>query len=133
MVKLRFERDKPRESGEGTVLVMEEVELEVHPTEGLDIFKFQVGVGLKAPLVIVCADIDWSVAVPSRPASPIGVLRVRAVGLGTIRGVWIDPLRGLGCRWSSLGALQTGVARWRLCRVGYRGPSVGEREVVLSG
>lgn len=42
MVKLRFERQKPRQSGEGFVLVAEEMELEVHPSEGLEIFKFQV-------------------------------------------------------------------------------------------
>lgn len=42
MVKLRFEREKPRESGNGFVLVAEEAELEVHASEGLEIFKFQV-------------------------------------------------------------------------------------------
>lgn len=42
MVKLRFEREKPRESGNGFILVAEEAELEVHASEGLEIFKFQV-------------------------------------------------------------------------------------------
>lgn len=42
LVKLRFEREKPRESGNGFVLVAEEAELEVHASEGLEIFKFQV-------------------------------------------------------------------------------------------
>eukprot|EP00752_Nemacystus_decipiens_P003103 g2874.t1 len=42
MVKLRFEREKPRESGNGFVLVAEEAELEVHASEGLEIFRFQV-------------------------------------------------------------------------------------------
>lgn len=42
MVKLRFEREKPRESGNGFILVAEESELEVHASEGLEIFKFQV-------------------------------------------------------------------------------------------
>lgn len=41
-VKLRFDREKLRENGNGTILVAEEVELEVHPSEGLEIFKFQV-------------------------------------------------------------------------------------------
>lgn len=42
MIKLRFEREKPRESGQGFILVAEETELEVHASEGLEIFKFQV-------------------------------------------------------------------------------------------
>eukprot|EP00903_Cladosiphon_okamuranus_P017573 g16186.t1 len=42
MVKLRYEREKPRESGNGFILVAEETELEVHASEGLEIFKFQV-------------------------------------------------------------------------------------------
>lgn len=42
MVKLRFEREKPRESGNGFILVVEEAELEVHASEGLEIFRFQV-------------------------------------------------------------------------------------------
>lgn len=43
MVKLRFEREKARESGEGFVVVTEEIDLEVHASEGLEMFKFQVG------------------------------------------------------------------------------------------
>lgn len=43
MVKLRFEREKVRESGEGFVVVTDETDLEVHASEGLEIFKFQVG------------------------------------------------------------------------------------------
>lgn len=43
MVKLRFEREKARESGEGFVVVTEETDLEVHASEGLEILKFQVG------------------------------------------------------------------------------------------
>lgn len=42
MVKLRFERLKPRQSGEGSILVAEESDLEVHGSEGLEILKFQV-------------------------------------------------------------------------------------------
>ncbi|CAM9281638.1 unnamed protein product [Ectocarpus sp. 8 AP-2014] len=42
MVKLRFEREKPRESGEGFILVAQETDVEVHAAEGLEIFKFQV-------------------------------------------------------------------------------------------
>lgn len=42
MIKLRFERERPRESGSGSILVAEEVELEVHAAEGLEILKFQV-------------------------------------------------------------------------------------------
>lgn len=42
MVKLRFERQKPRESGQGFILVAEEADVEVHASEGLEIFKFQV-------------------------------------------------------------------------------------------
>lgn len=42
MVKLRFEREKPRESGEGFILVAQETDVEVHASEGLEIFKFQV-------------------------------------------------------------------------------------------
>lgn len=42
MVKLRFERLKPRQSGEGFLLVAEEADLEVHASEGLEILKFQV-------------------------------------------------------------------------------------------
>lgn len=41
-IKLRFERERPRMSGSGSILVAEEVELEVHAAEGLEIFKFQV-------------------------------------------------------------------------------------------
>ncbi|CAN0115449.1 unnamed protein product [Ectocarpus sp. 12 AP-2014] len=42
MVKLRFEREKPRENGEGFILVAQETDVEVHASEGLEIFKFQV-------------------------------------------------------------------------------------------
>ena len=49
IVKLRFERKKTRESGEGFILVSEETEIEVHPSEGLDIFKFQVRPPLPTP------------------------------------------------------------------------------------
>lgn len=57
MVKLRFEREKPRESGTGFILVAEEAELEVHASEGLEIFKFQV----RKTAVYACLrlPIDW--------------------------------------------------------------------------
>ncbi|CAM9575191.1 unnamed protein product [Hapterophycus canaliculatus] len=42
MIKLHFEREKPRESGEGFILVADETELEVYASEGLEFFKFQV-------------------------------------------------------------------------------------------
>lgn len=42
VVKLRFELQKPRESGQGFILVSQEADIEVHPSEGLEIFKFQV-------------------------------------------------------------------------------------------
>lgn len=41
-VKLRFERERPRENGNGFILVAEEVDIDVHASEGLEIFKFQV-------------------------------------------------------------------------------------------
>lgn len=41
MVKLRFEKERPRASGYGNILVNEEVDLEVHASEGLEIFRFQ--------------------------------------------------------------------------------------------
>lgn len=41
-VKLRFEREKPRQSGDGFILVSQEEDIEVDAVEGLDIFRFQV-------------------------------------------------------------------------------------------
>ncbi|CAM9857108.1 unnamed protein product, partial [Phaeothamnion confervicola] len=40
--KLRLEREKPRQDGSGSVLVFEEVELEILPAEGLEVLQFQV-------------------------------------------------------------------------------------------
>lgn len=42
MIKLKFDSERPRKSGEGSITVTEEVELEVYPSEGLEILKFQV-------------------------------------------------------------------------------------------
>lgn len=42
IVKLRFGRERRRQSGDGFILVGEEADVEVLPNEGLEIFQFQV-------------------------------------------------------------------------------------------
>eukprot|EP00611_Tribonema_gayanum_P022563 TRINITY_DN454_c0_g1_i2.p1 TRINITY_DN454_c0_g1~~TRINITY_DN454_c0_g1_i2.p1 ORF type:complete len:1026 (+),score=334.69 TRINITY_DN454_c0_g1_i2:184-3261(+) len=66
-VKVKFVRERVRESGTGKILVSEEVELEVDPSDGLDVLQFQI-------LSITDIEVDEQLITGGPDDQPVSVL-----------------------------------------------------------